>query len=228
MAAGCQTASRQVWVPNIVTEEVSVIEYEVIPEELPYTVFEQKTEQIPVEVSCLVMRPENRTGTRKVVDYRPETRTRMRKQVEYVDETRVRTRKELTYKQETKPLSYPVVNYRTEKRTKEVTFTTQVAETRVEPFTATRYDQVAEDAIEEYKVRVPVTEWKETEARVVRMVPKVVPVKLSVGCSGVAPAGHRSTMGGMMNEGVPAPAFYQGSDCTSAVPYVLPSPCGCR
>ena len=59
-----QTVTRRVWVPNVVTEEVSVVENVPQSQEVAYTVYEQKTEQVPYECTYLVYRPESRTGTR--------------------------------------------------------------------------------------------------------------------------------------------------------------------
>ncbi len=110
-APATQTVSRRVWVPNVVTEEVSVVENVPQSQEIAYTVFEQKTEQVPYECTYLVYQPETRTGTRKVVTYTEETRTRTRKVVQYNDEVRTRTRKQLSYKQETRTQTIPVVSY---------------------------------------------------------------------------------------------------------------------
>lgn len=173
-----QTVSRQVWVPNVVTEEVPVVESKSVSEEIRYTVFEQQSVQVPYECAYVVYRPEERTGTRKVVDYKLETRTRMRKVVEYTTEPRTRTRKELSYKEETKSETYPVVTMKSEQRTKEVTFTVNVPEVVVEPYTTTRYDQVAEDVVEEYTVPVTVPTMKEVQVQVCRMVPRLVPVTI--------------------------------------------------
>lgn len=203
-----QTISRRVWVPNVVTEEVAVVENVTQSQEVAYTVFEQKTEQVPFEATYLVYRPETRTGTRKVVNYVEEARTRTRKVVEYKDETRTRTRKQLSYKQETRTETIPVVSYTTEKRTKDVTYTFNVPETKVEPFTSTRFETVNEEVSEEYTVTVPVATVKEVQVQVCRMVPKLVPVTIypsavgsqacASGCSdcGSAPATHAPVAGG--------------------------------
>ncbi|MDX1928029.1 MAG: ferredoxin [Pirellulaceae bacterium] len=173
-----QTVTRRVWVPNVVTEEVPVVENVSQSQEIAYTVFEQHTEQIPYECTYIVYRPETRTGTRKVVNYVEETRTRSRKVVQYNDETRTRTLKKLSYKQETRTETIPVVSYATEKRTKEVSYTFNVPETKVEPFTSTRFETVNEEISEEYTVSVPVTTTKEVQVQVCRMVPKLVPITI--------------------------------------------------
>lgn len=173
-----QMVTRRVWVPNVVTEEVPVVENIAQSQEVAYTVFEQHTEQVPFEVTYLVYRPETRTGTRKVVNYVEEPRTRTRKVVQYNDETRTRTLKKLSYKQVTRTETIPVVSYETEKRTKEVSFTFNVPETKVEPFTSTRYETVNEEVSEEYTVSVPVSTMKEVQVQVCRMVPKLVPVTI--------------------------------------------------
>jgi hypothetical protein len=247
---GGPTSSRQVWVPNMVNEEVQVVETELVCEEISYTVFEQQSQQIPVDVNCLVLRPEVRDGIKKVVDYTPEVRTRTRKAVKYVDEERSRVRRELVYKQETKPITYPVVNYRTEKKTKEVSFTYNVPETRTEPFTSTRYDQVPEDVVEQYAVKVPVTVMKEVDVQVCRMVPKVVPVRINVEClPGMVPGyggGNGSGAGNGAGNGY-GPGNGGSCGCANgsagsagacnggcgrghrcAVMNVVASPCGCR
>ncbi len=177
-APATQMVTRRVWVPNVVTEEVPVVENIAQSQEVAYTVYEQHTEQIPYECTYLVYRPETRTGTRKVVNYVDESRTRTRKVVQYNDETRTRTLKKLSYKQETRTETIPVVSYTTEKRTKEVSYTFNVPETKVEPFTSTRFETVNEEVSEEYTVSVPVATTKEVQVQVCRMVPKLVPVTI--------------------------------------------------
>lgn len=169
-----QTVSRSVWVPNVVTEQVPVVENTTHTQEVAYTVYEQRSEQMPYECTYLVYRPETRTATRKVVDYVSEKRTRTRNVVQYVDETRTRTRRTMTYKQQTRTETIPVVSYRTEKRTKEVSYTFNVPEVQVEPFMTTRYDTVNEQVTEEYTVKVPVATTKEVQVQVCRMVPRLV------------------------------------------------------
>lgn len=173
-----QTVHRRVWVPNVVTEQVPVVENVIESQEVAYTVFEQHTEQVPYECTYLVYRPETRTGTRKVVNYVEESRTRNRKVVQYNDETRTRTLKKLSYKQQTRSETIPVISYTSEKRTKEVSYTFDVPETRVEPFTTTRFETVNEEASEEYTVTVPVATTREVQVQVCRMVPKLVPVTI--------------------------------------------------
>ncbi len=173
-----QTVTRRVWVPNVVTEQVAVVENVTESQEVAYTVFEQHTEQVPYECIYLVYRPETRTGTRKVVNYVEESRTRNRKVVQYNDESRTRTLKKLSYKQETRTETIPVISYTSEKRTKEVSYTFNVPETKVEPFTSTRFETVNEEVSEEYQVTVPVATTKEVQVQVCRMVPKLVPITI--------------------------------------------------
>lgn len=194
-APSVRTVSRQVWVPNVVTEEVPVVESTTQSEEIAYTVYEQKSEQIPYESTYIVNRPEQRKATRKIVDYRDEARERTRKAVKYVDETRTRTRKELVYKTETKQESYPVVNYKTEKKTKEISFTVNIPEQIVEPYQSVRYDQVAEDVVEEYTVAFQVPTMKEAKVQVCRMVPKLVPYTYTPGAESIAPAVSEQVIG---------------------------------
>lgn len=170
--------SRRVWVPNVTTEEVSVVENVMETQEVTYTDFEQQTSQVPYECTYIVYAPEQRTGTRQVVDYVQETRTRNRKVVQYTDEARTRTRKVLSYKQESRTQTIPVVSYTTENRTKEVVYTVNVPQTKVEPITTTRYETVQEEVTEDYTVRVPVSVPKESQVQVCRMVPKLVPVTI--------------------------------------------------
>lgn len=177
-AQATRTVCRRVWVPNVVTEEVPVVENVSRTQEITYTAFEQQTEQIPYECTYLVYVPEERSGTRQVVDYIDETRTRTRKVVQYNEETRTRTRKELSYKQETRTMTVPYVTHTTQTRTKEVSYTVNVPETKVEPITTTRFDTVNEEISEEYTVRVPVPTTKEVQVPVCRMVPKLVPVTI--------------------------------------------------
>ena len=168
--------TRRVWVPNVITEQVAVVENVSQSQDVAYTVYEQHTEQVPYECTYIVYRPETRTGTRKVVNYVEESRTRNRKVVQYNDETRTRTRKQLSYKQETRTETIPVISYTNEQRTKEVTYAFNVSETKVEPFTSTRFETVNEEVSEAYTVSVPVATSKEVQVQVCRMVPKLVPV----------------------------------------------------
>ncbi|MCA9192224.1 MAG: hypothetical protein KDB03_10690 [Planctomycetales bacterium] len=185
--ATTQTVSRRVWVPNVITEEVPVVENVMESQEVAYTSFEQQTTEVPYECTVLVYVPEERTGVRKVVNYVDETRTRNRKVVEYNEETRTRTRKVLSYEQKTRSITVPVVSYNTEKRTKEVSYTVRIPETKVEPITTTRFDTVTEDHVEQYSVRVPVSVPREVQVQSSRMVPKLVPITVYP-CSGVVPS----------------------------------------
>lgn len=174
-----QTVSRRVWVPNVVTEEVAVVENVMESQEITYTAFEQQTTEVPYECVSVVYVPEQRTGTRKVVDYVEEARTRTRKVVQYTDETRTRSRKELSYKLETREQKFPFVSYNTEKRTKEMSFTVNVPETLVEPVVTTKYDTVQEEVAEEYTVKVPYTTYREQQVQVAKVVPKLVPITIN-------------------------------------------------
>ncbi len=209
-----QTVTRRVWVPNVVTEEVPIVESVSQSQEVAYTVFEQHTEQIPYDYTYLVYRPEARTGTRKVVNYVEESRTRNRKVVQYNDEIRTRTLKKLSYKQETRTETIPVVSYTTEKRTKEVSYTFNVPETKVEPFTSTRFETVNEEVSEQYTVSVPVATTKEVQVQVCRMVPKLVPVTIYP-CAEVQQAGGCAN--GCGGSPTPAPAMFNAgcSGCAS-------------
>ena len=125
-------------------------------EEVAYTVYEQQSTQIPYECAYVVYRPEQRTGSKKVVEYVSEPRTRTRKVVTYNDEQRTRSRQVLTYTTQTKQETYPVVTYRTEKKTKDISFTVNVPTQTVEPFQTTRYETVTEVVVEAYTVNVQV------------------------------------------------------------------------
>ncbi len=188
------TVTRQVWVPNIVTEEVAVIENVLENQEIAYTAFEQRVEDVPYEATYMVYAPEQRTGTRQVVEYVAEPRTRTRKVVKYSDETRTRVRKELSYKQESKQQTIPVIEYVSEPRTKEVNYTVSVPETKVEPITRTKYETVQEEYSEAYTVRVPFTAYRDVQVQVSRMVPKMVPVTIYP-CSGNATQAPTSAAG---------------------------------
>ncbi len=201
-----RTTTRRVWVPNVITEQVPVVESVTETQEVSYTAFETKTEQVPYECTFVVYAPETRSGVRKVVNYENETRTRTRKIVEYKDETRTRKLRELSYKQETRDETVPFVTYETEKRTKQVEYTVTVPETKVEPITTTRYDTVNEEITEQYVVRVPVQTTREVSVQVCRMVPKLVPVTIypcsqsvmasaEQGCSSCGGARHTGSVG---------------------------------
>lgn len=232
------TRTRRVWVPNVVTEEVPVVEHETVSEEIAFTVYEQHAEQVQYEHTQLVYRPEERTGSKKVVQYVDEPRTRTRKQVEYRDETRTRVKKELSYKQETKTETYPVVNYRKEKRTKEVSYTVQIPEVQAEPYNSVRFEQVAEDVVEEYSIKVPVQSYREVQVQVAKMVPKLVPVTIQTAApaSVCTTTSHVHVLNGSEGCGVSAChgasasfPFIQGG-CQIHAPqqgWLQPS-CGCR
>ena len=211
-AGAPEMVCRQVWVPNVIKEEVS----EVVPQEqtaeVQYMVYEQHYNTVPYECVCIEYRPETRTGTKKEVVYQKEVRTRPRTIVEYQNESRTRPKKVLTFKEEERTETYPVVNYKPEKRTKEVSYTICVPETRTENYTVTRCDQVPENKIETYTARVCVPVTKEIEVQVCRMVPKVVSVTIQpcpAGCEeSVAPMGKG---GGPQQAPPPPPAPKKGS-----------------
>jgi hypothetical protein len=206
----------------VVTEEVAVVENVTEKQEIAYTAFEQQTTEVPYECVSVVYVPEQRTGTRKVVDYATETRTRNRKVVQYNDENRTRTRKELSYKQETRSQTVPYVSYSTEKRTKEVSYTYNVPETQVEPVTTTRYETVQEEVSEEYTVQVPVTNYREQQVQVCRMVPKLVPITINPCQASVSDSSVSYGNGGCSSCGQAA------SGCSSCgTPTVAPPQSGC-
>jgi len=174
MAGGGQVVCRQVWVPNVIKEEIS----EVVPQqqtaEVQYMVYEQHYSTVPHECVCIEYRPENRTGTKKEVVYETQIRTRPRTIVEYVDEKRERPKKILSFKEEERKETYPVVTYKPEKRTKEVSYTVCIPESRTENYQVTRCEQVPDNRIENYTERICVPVVKEVEVQVCRMVPQVV------------------------------------------------------
>jgi hypothetical protein len=185
MAGGGQMVCRQVWVPNVINEEIS----EVVPQqqtaEVQYLVYEQHYSTVPHECVCIEYRPENRTGVKMEVVYETQMRTRPRTIVEYVNETRVRPKKVLTFKEETRTETYPVITYQPEKRTKEVSYTVCVPESRTESYSVTRCEQVPDNRIENYTERICVPVVKEMEVQVCRMVPKVVSLNVCP-CPGVS------------------------------------------
>ncbi|WP_146576629.1 ferredoxin [Neorhodopirellula pilleata] len=237
------TQTKRVWVPNVQTETVPVTTSSQESQVVTYTVYEQESIQVPYQCTTLVYHPETRTGTKKVVDYVDEARTRMRKQVQYNEETRTRMRKTLTYNTVTKTQTVPYVTYTTEERTKEVSYTYNVPEYTVEPYQTTRYEQVAEEEIEEYTVSVPYTVTKEQTVQVCKMVPTLVEETISPCTSSNASVGmvHGETInvgpsvmeggcGGGNGCGAPvmmtAPAV--GSGCGGCGATVSASPCiGC-
>ena len=237
------TITKRVWVPNVVTEEVPVTTSTTESQVVNYTVYEQQATQVPYECTTIVYQPETRTGSKQVVQYVDETRTRTRKEVQYNEETRTRIRKQLTYTSVTKTETIPYVTYKTEERTKEVSFTYNVPEYTVEPYTTTRYDQVAEQVVEEYTVSVPVTVTKEKKVQVCKMVPTLVEESFTPCAEPAAIDGYQSApainvgpsviMGGSGASGCSTPIHYQsapsiGSGCGSCGATVSASPCtGC-
>lgn len=167
---------RQVWVPNVVYEDVTESEQQQQTAQVQYLVYEQHYTTVPYECPCIVYRPETRSGTKKEVVYQDQPRTRPRTVVEYHDEPRTRTKKVLSFKEEERTETYPVITYQPEKRTKELTYTVCVPESKTETYTVTRCEQVPEHKVENYTVRVCVPVVKEMDVRVCRMVPKVVSV----------------------------------------------------
>ena len=238
-APASHTTTRRVWVPSVVTEEVPVVTNSVSCEEVAYTVYEQQSTQIPYECAYVVYRPEQRSGTKKVVEYVSEPRVRNRKVVSYSDEQRTRTRRVLSYTSQTKQETYPVVTYRTEKRTKDVSFTVNVPTQTVEPFQTTRYETVSEDEVEEYVVSVQVPTTREVQVQVCKMVPKLVAYTFnpcanvggssgcSTGCSTVGTTMDGSAGGCGCGASVPVSSPSSGCQCGAAISGPAPSTCGC-
>lgn len=220
-APATTTTTRRVWVPSVVIEEVPVVTDSVSSEEVAYTVYEQQSTQIPYDCAYVVYRPEQRTGTKKVVEYVSEPRTRSRKVVSYTDEQRTRTRRVLSYTTQTKQETYPVVTYRTEKKTKDISFTVNVPTQTVEPFQTTRYETVSEDVVEEYVVSVQVPTTKEVQIQICKMVPKLVAYTFNP-CANVGGSIGGSTVGTTMDGSV------VGCGCGASVPVSSPSNgCNC-
>ena len=226
------TTTRRVWIPSVVNEEVTVVTNTVQNEEVAYTVYEQQSTQVPYECAYIVYRPEQRTGTKKVVEYVSEPRTRTRKVVSYTDEQRTRIRRVLSYTTQTKQETYPVVNYRTEKKSKEISFTVNVPTQSVEAFQTTRYETVTEDVVEEYVVNVQVPTTKEVQVQVCKMVPKLVPYTFNP-CSSATTANGYSTSGsagcgcGAAIQTTPAPSVVSGANCSCATWTGSPAKCSC-
>jgi hypothetical protein len=228
------TTTRRVWVPSVVTEEVPVVTNTVQNEEVAYTVYEQQSTQVPYECAYIVYRPEQRTGTKKVVEYVSEPRTRTRKVVSYTDEQRTRTRRVLSYTTQTKQETYPVVTYKTEKQSKEISFTVNVPTQSVEAFQTTRYETITEDVVEEYVANVQVPTTKEVQVQVCKMVPKLVPYTFNP-CSNAATTNGYSTNGSTTNGssgcgcGSAAPAMNatSGVNCGCGASTMAPAQCSC-
>ena len=237
MAGGCgapvaaapatTTSTRRVWVPSVVTEEIPVVTSTFQNEEVAYTVYEQQSTQVPYKCAYVVYRPEQRTGTKKVVEYVAEPRTRTRKVVSYTDEQRTRTRRVLSYTTQSKQETYPFVTYRTEKKTKEISYTVNVPTQTVEPFQTTRYETVTEDVVEDYVVNVQVPTTREVQVQVCKMVPKLVPYTFNPCCGSGSYAGG-GTMGGSGGCGCGASALGDSSGCgCGATSSAQTSGCGC-
>lgn len=215
--------TKKVWVPNIQTEMVPVTTQSTRTDVISYTVYEQQATQVPYDCTRIVYQPETRTGVKKTVTYVEEPRTRMRKVVQYNEEKRTRMHKELTYETVTKTETIPHVSYRTEQRTKEVSYTVNVPEHTMEPYTVTRYDRVCEEAVEEYQVCVPVVVVKEQTVQVCRMVPRLVEETVNLCCevSGCGPA-----VGGCGCGPAAAPCG-SGAKAACGCGATAGSPCGC-
>lgn len=201
--------TKRVWVPNVVTESIPVQGTKMADQVVNYTVYEQRTHQIPYECTRIVYVPEQRTGTRKVCVYNDEKRTRMRKVVQYNNEPRTRTRKQLTYTTVTRKEKVPHITYKTEKRTKEVSYTYNVPECTTEAYEVCRYDRVAEHVIEDYTVCVPVCVQKEQQVQVCKMVPRLVEETINpcmCGDADSSASGAGAGCGGAAGCGCAAPA----------------------
>ena len=210
------------------TEEVPVVTNMVTSEEVAYTVYEQQSTQVPYECTYVSYRPEQRTGTKKIVEYVPEPRTRIRKVVSYTDEQRTRTRRELTYTTQTKQETYPVVTYKTEKKTKDISFIINVPTQNVETFQTTRYETVTEDVVEEYTVNVQIPTTKEVQVQVCKMVPKLVAYTFNP-CAAAALSNatvSSTTSGCGCGASASLPASSTRCGC-GAAPVAAASPCGC-
>lgn len=149
-APAANAACRKAWVPNIVKEEVTVVEEQYQTQQIQYLAYEQCVEQVPYECLSVCYRPETRTGTMKVVKYVDQPCTRTRVNVQYQDEVRTRTKKVLTFAGEVRKETYPVIRYQPEKRTKEVSYTVNVPQQQEKKYTVTRYDCVPETKLETY------------------------------------------------------------------------------
>jgi hypothetical protein len=186
-----QVSQRRVWVPNVVSEDVTEVVQQAQTSQVEYLVYEQHYQTVPHDCVCIEYRPEQRQATKKEVAYQDEVRTRMRTEVAYQDETRTRIKKVLSFRDEERSETYPVVSFKPEKFSKEVSYTVYVPETKEETYTVTRMDQVPDHRIEEYTVRVPVPVVREVDVQVTRMVPKVVSVTVNpCGGTGAAAAGQ--------------------------------------
>ncbi len=226
-APATRTTTRRVWVPSVVTEEVPVVTNTVKNEEVAYTVYEQQSTQVPYESTSVVYRPEQRTGTKKVVEYVSEPRTRTRKVVSYTDEQRTRTRRVLSYTTQTKQETYPVVTYKTEKKSKDISYVVNVPTQSVEAFETTRYETMTEDTLEDYVVTVQVPSTKEVQVQVCKMVPKLVAYTFNP-CGNAANSSGYATSGATgFGCGTPTPTAGAGSNCNCSAPIGVPSKCSC-
>lgn len=190
-ACGTRTRTQRVWVPNVRTEEQVVVDSKVETQEVEYTVYEQHEEQIPYECTYLAYETQERTGTKKKVEYTKVPRERTVKVVEYVDEPRTGSRKVLSYKDEIKTEKYPVISYRTEPATKDITWEEREPVYRVEPYMVTRQQRIEDQRIETYTARVPVPVEKLVDVQVCKMIPTVVEVTVN-SCGGSTGSGGYS------------------------------------
>ena len=197
------TVTRRVWVPNVKTETVPVTTSTTQEQIIPYTVYEQQSEQVPYECTRIVYQPETRTGTKQTVVYVDELRTRNRTVVNYETETRTRTRKELVLTPVEKTETIPYVTYKSETKTKDVTYTVNVPEYTMEPYEVTRYDRVASQEVEEYTVTVPYCDTELVDVQVCKMVPKLVEETITPCAAVRSSIGASALAGPMMPVGTP-------------------------
>ena len=145
---GANYVRRRVWVPNVVQQQV------------PYTVNQQRVQQQTYNYPVTVCRPETRTRTVRRHEQQMQTFTRI----------------------------VPVTEYQQEKKTREVPYTVYTPKTKTRKEKVTTYKQVPEEKVERYTVQVPQQVVQEFPVQATQWVAQrvVVPVRISgnEGCSG--------------------------------------------
>ncbi|RMF59604.1 MAG: hypothetical protein D6743_16055 [Calditrichaeota bacterium] len=149
------TVCRNVWVPNIVKQEVEV------------TVCKPQIVEEQYEYDVIVCKPEQRTYTVKVCSYEPQQRTY--------------TAKVCSYRQEVRTRRVKLCSYEPQKVTRTVEYVVCVPQTREQVCNVTTYKTVAEERTGTCTVLVPHQVEKEVEVKVCRMVPKKVLVPAGCG-----------------------------------------------
>jgi hypothetical protein len=171
---------RNVWVPNIVEEQV------------PVTVHRSEVVEVPYQYHVTVCRPETRTRVVRIPEMVEEQQSR---EVQFT--VCVPQEREITVQRTemvSVPYRYTVTRCRpqvrtatvrvpevvTETQSREVQYTVCVPQTRSETYDVTTYRCVPEEQVVNYTVMVPRKVERQVQVRVCRMVPRTITERVPV------------------------------------------------